>query len=320
MAVTTFELQELSDDSTWDGLVRSSPQGTIFCSSAFLAALNHPYRRFVVTSKGQAVGLFPAIEDHTRTALIAPDFTPYQGILFVNSPNGPNRTKVLNELKISEFIIDQLTKRYRSISLRLSWRFEDIRPFQWYNFDAPETSRFQLTPYYTATLDLDGKDEAEIAANLRPCRRQEIRKTQDLAVVEENAVDKFVSLYRSTFSRQGIELSEEKVELAARICSAAIQNKFGRMTACYNGSEPIGMALFLTDSYRSYYLFGANAPNHRHSGGSTKLIWDNILYLRSAGLREIDFVGVNSPHRGDFKLSFNPELRLYFRVDYACQS
>jgi hypothetical protein len=31
-------------------------------------------------------------------------------------------------------------------------------------------------------------------------------------------------------------------------------------------------------------------------------------------MRMLDFVGVNSPQRGDFKLSFNPELVPYFEV------
>ena len=31
---------------------------------------------------------------------------------------------------------------------------------------------------------------------------------------------------------------------------------------------------------------------------------------------EVDFVGVNSPNRGDFKISFNPELKPYHVCTY----
>ena len=75
------------------------------------------------------------------------------------------------------------------------------------------------------------------------------------------------------------------------------------------------MNLFLFDQRRAYYLFGANSPDLRATGGSTRLILDSILNARSRGLEEIDFVGVNSPKRGDFKLSFNPTLRLHLLVE-----
>ena len=35
------------------------------------------------------------------------------------------------------------------------------------------------------------------------------------------------------------------------------------------------------------------------------------------GLAELDFVGVNSPARGDFKLSFDPALTGYFEIAHV---
>jgi hypothetical protein len=46
-------------------------------------------------------------------------------------------------------------------------------------------------------------------------------------------------------------------------------------------------------------------------------MFDNLEHARLRGLAEVDFVGVNSPNRGDFKLSFNPDLRPYFDLDWA---
>jgi len=57
-----------------------------------------------------------------------------------------------------------------------------------------------------------------------------------------------------------------------------------------------------------------NDPALRNTGAATRLMFDNIEHARQRGLAELDFVGVNSPNRGDFKLSFNPELKLYFEV------
>jgi len=41
---------------------------------------------------------------------------------------------------------------------------------------------------------------------------------------------------------------------------------------------------------------------------------DNIALSAQKGLQRFDFVGVNSPQRGDFKLSFNAELVPYQEV------
>jgi lipid II:glycine glycyltransferase (peptidoglycan interpeptide bridge formation enzyme) len=63
-------------------------------------------------------------------------------------------------------------------------------------------------------------------------------------------------------------------------------------------------------------VFGATKPEMRHSGAATKLMFENIYRAKESGIQELDFVGVNSPQRGDFKLSFNAELKLYFDVRF----
>ena len=317
MAGTEFELSEITDDQIWDRLVAMSPQGTVFSSSAFVNALGYPNRRLAVTSNCRTLAVCCAVENEAGTALIAPHFTPYQGILFIGEPSRLNRKRILDQFRITEFLIGQLTQRYASIRMRLSWMVDDLRPFQWHNYHGPQDARFRLAPYYTATLRLTGTDDAMLMADLRSCRRQEVRKTSDFAITEEKDVVSFVNLYRQTFLRQGVELDESKVALVHRISTAAIEKGFGTLTQCKEGDDIVSMTLFVSDARRSYYLFGANNPDKRNTGGSTRLVLENILRARAAGLAELDFVGVNSPQRGEFKLSFNPELRLYFQADYG---
>jgi lipid II:glycine glycyltransferase (peptidoglycan interpeptide bridge formation enzyme) len=74
------------------------------------------------------------------------------------------------------------------------------------------------------------------------------------------------------------------------------------------------MAFFISDARCSYYLFGANDPAMRETNASSKLLLDNIALSAHKGLKIFDFVGVNSPLRGDFKMSFNAELVPYQEV------
>jgi lipid II:glycine glycyltransferase (peptidoglycan interpeptide bridge formation enzyme) len=74
------------------------------------------------------------------------------------------------------------------------------------------------------------------------------------------------------------------------------------------------MAFFISDARCSYYLYGANDPAMRETNASSKFLFDNIALSAHKGLQIFDFVGVNSPQRGDFKLSFNAELVPYQEV------
>jgi hypothetical protein len=309
-----LELAETTNHAAWDVWAEQSPQGTVFSRSAFLLSLNTRFRLFIIQSAGRPLALLPVIEDEAGNAVRFP-FTPYQGILFLPDPQCEPRQQVLNEFRITEFVVLQLTGRYTEIAMALSWKFQDLRPFLWHNHGTA-AAHFSVQPRYTAVLDLDSIDPAGYSAQLRACRRQELRKAADYSIQEETQLDDFLEIYAATFARQDIALDDRRLELVKSISGDAIRHGYGRLTSCSTPDCTAAMSLFLYDSKRAYYLFAANNPSLRHTGASTRLMFENILEAKRRGLRELDFVGVNSPARGDFKLSFNPELKLYFELSY----
>lgn len=312
-----MEFLELSDDALWDRLVDASPQGTVFSQSGFLRSLGGSCRRYLIGTLHQPLALCCAVEDDSGEQLLAPDYTPYQGILFLGDSSLLPRQRLLSEFRITEFAINALTQRYRSIAMPLSWNFTDLRPFLWHNYHESELGVFTVTPRYTAVLDLTRVDGETYPAQLRACRRQELRKGADYIVQHDTDIDRFMALYELTFARQQIILSETRLALVRRIVVAALEQGYGRLTSCTTPKGMASMTLFLFDKQRAYYLFAANDPDLRNTGAASRLMVDNILYARQRGLAEFDFVGVNSPNRGDFKLSFNPELKLYFDVRFT---
>lgn len=309
-------MSECDDDAQWDRLVAASPQGTVFSQSGFLRSLGCRFRRYLIGTPGQAQALCAAIEDASGEHLVGHDYTPYLGLLFVGAANAPPRQRVLDELRLSEFALQQLTARYRTVAMALSWQFGDLRPFLWHNYHEAALGQFQSAPRYTAVLGLDGIDADSYPAQTRACRRQELRKGTAYTVREEHDVEGFLALYALTFARQGIDLAPAALALVERITRAALAQGYGRLSSCSTGRGVAAMTLFLFDGRRAYYLFAANDPEQRNSGAATRLMFENIYDARRRGLVEFDFVGVNSPKRGDFKLSFNPELKLYFDVRY----
>lgn len=307
---------ETTDYQRWDAWVDASPQGTIFSTSAFLRSLHTTFRLFTVTSGHSTVALISVVEDQAGNMVRFP-FTPYQGILFLSNPQVGSRQRLTDEFRVTEFIIGELAHRYQSIAMALSWNFADIRPFLWHKYHEAHAQRFIARPLYTAVLDIRSMEPEKYLREVRASRRQELKKAASFTVVNEADPDIFLMVYASTFARQGITLDHGQIALVRNIVQQAINGGYGRLSSCETPAGIASMCLFLYDKKRAYYLFAANDPEHRGTGAATRLMFDNIFEAKRRGLQELDFVGVNSPNRGDFKLSFNPELKLYFDLSYA---
>lgn len=311
-----LRLAEITDDASWDAWVGQSPQGTVFSTSAFLRCLGAPFKRYAVQDAHRTLALLAAVQDAAGN-IVRAAFTPYQGILFVRAPGAQqNQKTVVDDFRVTEFVVAELVARHRAIDMALSWNFADLRPFLWHNWGA-SAGLFVARPRYTAVLDLTAIESGTYVAQVRACRRQELKKSSAYTVREERDVEEFLDIYARTFARQGIALDPAQLSIARSIGADAIAKGYGRLSSCRGPEGTAGMCLFLYDSRRAYYLFAANEPALRHTGASTRLMFDNIMEAKRRGLAELDFVGVNSPDRGDFKLSFNPQLKLYFELSYA---
>ena len=312
-----LSLRETTDTAAWDARLPASPQATVFSSSAFLRATGCRLRLFEVLRGQQVVALLPLTEDDSGQRVLPPPYTPYLGPLCLHEPGLPNRERVLDEFLLGEMLAAELATRYREVRLPLSWQYTDVRPFLWHNYHAAGASRYASSPRYTAVLPLAGLDAETYPARVRACRRQERRKAAALRLHDDIDIDDFLRLYALTFERQDLAVDAGQLACVRRITEAAVGGGWGRLAGC---STPQGLAsatLFVRDHARAYYLFGASDPAQRNSGAATRLIFDNVFDALNRGLLEVDFVGVNSPARGDFKLSFDPQLRLYFELHHV---
>lgn len=316
-----YTLEANPAQQTWEALVTGSRQGSVFSSTTYLQSLQATCTCFVVkNSSGECVAGVAIIEAHGRMHVAPFPFTPHQGILFSSSVNAlPKQKRQTVEFRITEFLIHSMLHRYSNFHMALSPMFADLRPFLWHNHGAPGQPRFQVTPRYTGQLDLrDFTPEAYISG-IRTVRRQEFKKSQAQST-ESADIASFLRLYQLTFERQGMSTEWDSLERVERITRFAMRAGYGRLSMAAVDGQPASMSLFVFDEDCAYYLFGANDPGFRGSGASTHLMIENICHFSAMGLKKIDFVGVNSPKRGDFKLSFNAELVPYFEVHLEATS
>ena len=301
--------------SAWDALVRESPQGHVFSSSAFLQSLGASYRCYVVaTPQGEILAGAAIVMSEFAMARAPFAFTPHQGILFSKSVTSLGQQKRLTaEFRITTFFIESLRDVFTNFSMALSPFFGDLRPFQWHNYGKHELPQFEIRQRYTGHVSLIDFELNTYLSKVRTVRRQEYKKTR--AVIEpSHDLKSFLKLYQQTFDRQGIFIDGQTLSLVESICSKALENGYGNLSCAQVDGQAASMAFFVTDSKCAYYLFGANHPDLRDAHASSKLLIDNISIFAANGLEKFDFVGVNSPQRGDFKLSFNAELIPYQEV------
>ena len=311
-----FQLTKSTDPKEWDALVASSQQGSIFSDSRYLQALSQQHTcYFVKTTYGEILAGVAVMEDN-RVMHSAPfPFAPYQGIMFGKVINiQPTHKRVTSEFRITEFLIESLIDQYGNFNMALPPSFTDMRPFQWHNYHDPFAPRFNIRLRNTAILDFSVVDSESYLMNIRSVRRQESKKSS-AEILDSMDVEEFVDIYMKTFQRQDIEIDEGSLSMVRRICVSALGNCYGRLSKAVVNGSTASMSLFVFDNNCGYYLFGANDPDFRNSGASSKLMINNILNLSAKGLNKIDFVGVNSPNRGDYKLSFGPTLEHYFEVE-----
>ncbi len=310
-----YQLSVCTGWQDWDALVANSMQGHVFSSSHFLKALGLPFTCYqVLTPTGVCVAGIAVIEDGQVMRRVPISFTPHQGILFANNLNQlQTQKKITAQLRITEFLIKQLILIYQSCSMSLSPFFQDLRPFLWHNYGLIDQPKFNIVNRYTSRLNLNHFNFQDYLCSIRSVRRQEYKKS--MAVVNSsNDVDQFLSIYKKTFQRQGLEVNTQDIGLVERIAQSSLENKYGRLMSAKVNDQPASMALFIFDMNCAYYLFGANDPEFRNSGASTRLMIESVQYFASQALTSFDFVGVNSPSRGDYKLSFNPDLLPYQEV------
>ena len=299
----------------WDALVNESPQGHVFSSRAFLESLSAPHTCYVVTSpQGELLAGAAIMQDGNQMARAPFAFTPHQGILFAKCISSLGQQKRLTaEFRITTFFIESLLNSFFNFSMALSPYFKDLRPFQWHNYGKNELPQFEIRQRYTGHLSLIDFDINIYLSTVRNVRRQEYKKTR--AVIDpSHDLKSFLKLYQQTFDRQGIVIDNQTLSLVESICSKALESGYGHLSCAQVDGQAASMAFFVTDTKCAYYLFGANDPELRDANASSKLLIDNIAVFAARGLKRFDFVGVNSPQRGDFKLSFNAELVPYQEV------
>jgi len=318
-----YRIKRVSPDEHWDNFIRTSENGSVFSYGDYLTSLPCQLGCYFIYNKDELRGALIVIEDENETVLH--DFIIYNGIIFGPPTNGQNHSQRTSEhFRLTEFVAQELLRMYHSVALSLHPSIIDIRPFLWVNYGT-DLPKYNIQVRYTSYLDIQDffqahtLEDIKIYNNASGTRRQEIRyaKRDGVETKEEFDPNCFVNLYARTIGRQKIEIPENRLKEMRNLITNLHQKSIGRMFIAKTTDGKIGsMAFFVTDQWRSYFLFGANDPEIRNKHTGTAVLWDAFSILSRDGIIEVDLEGVNSPNRGWFKMSFGGDLRPYFEITY----
>ncbi|MBF0323927.1 MAG: GNAT family N-acetyltransferase [Alphaproteobacteria bacterium] len=313
------ETLQIDDDSVWDDFVRRSPHGSPFMLSAMLRACSDRFERWGWLEDGRLRAVAPVFKDGDGRPCPPPAFMLYQGML-LEPADGNRQSDLTRKFRVTESFLAAMTERFDRLDWHQHWAFEDLRPFQWLNYHSPQAGQFSLRLLYTGIADLgEAEDFDHYLGSIRTLRRREWNKAAKTVTAIEpcHDIDALIDLHDRTYGRQGLTLGDGLTEHRHRIVQAGLDHGFGRLGRASTASGLASMIYFLFLGDTAYYLFGASDPDQRASGASTVLMLSMIKDAAAAGIRRIDFCGLNSPTRGDYKISLGGEPKPYFLLGWT---
>ena len=305
----------------WDALVADSPQSTVFNSRKFLSSIGNIINYWGVFN-GEKLLSALSIQTDSEGSVQAPTvgFNLYSGVLFSSEvTNLPYPSKTRRELSIIEILLVGLTGFYPNIWLSLHPSFYDVRALQWFNYHEPEKGQFNIDFRYTSVLELKEYDSRDqLVSTFAKGRKSDYKKAikNGITISTSKDISLLIELNKKTFSLQDVDHSYLD-SILLPVCKSAIDMGYGELIVAFtNKGIPTSAAFFVWDNTTSYYLFGASDPAYRSNGATSLVMTECIWRSKKLEHQYVDFVGINSPQRGEFKGSFGGSPTLHFDASW----
>jgi len=315
----TISILRLNDEKAWDEFNQRSPEGSVFSESCFLKAYGDPFEFYSVEKSGHKLAQLALMRSPSESEIVSKDFLPHLGIQFEPRTGDLYHDQSIR-FRVKELLVAELFSKFKNIHFYMSPTNLDMRAFQWHEYHSsrPEL-KYRVETRYTLYLDISGLRETEdpfasqLFKSFNPVRRNLIRKS--LKEGFQTEVSRDLQILNDLHRHKDFFMNEHQVNCMLRISEQLL--KLGRaklfVTKDKNGN-PAFAALYLLDSKRAYYLFGAGHPDFQGEGSGALIQWESFKSLSADGVNEMDLVGINSPSRGAFKTRFGGRIIPYFSV------
>ena len=176
----------------------------------------------------------------------------------------------------------------------------------WHNYP---NSSYSTEEYFTSKILFKNFSRELISE----ARRQEIKKSELIGLKIDTSDDfKLAANFFYGNSENENLINDEKISY--QIMRSLYKKKLGTLFSCRLKNEIVSYAFFGTIKNKVYYMFAGANKKFKEIPYHTLIIY-NSLNLFKKKFFEFDFVGVNSPERGSFKLSFGGSLNRCIKLN-----
>lgn len=309
-----YEIETVSprDYEEWDGLVASSPQGSIFSTTLWMRAMEQatekPFRIYGCYGKGKLVGGV-ALQVFKRGPFrvgTMPPLTPFTGIVLSPQQTTKLSLQESRRKEVMDLLSDRLTEDFSLVLFNNHPSLRDPRPLKW--------KEWRVGVNYTYYVDL--RDMDKLWQSIDRNTRTQIRKAKSLgmSVSPGGDISGFYRIYKETFSHKGLSVPVEEQSLRKVYDSLKDRNLAKLYLAENSTGEAISAYICVWDNRRGYFWVGGTDPKFRATQVTTLVYW-SILQDISGFLPEVDLSGGNTLSIAKFQRDFASTLEPYYVVE-----
>ena len=301
-------VRPINDDALWDSFVSSSPQGTVFSTSAWIraaAAIQGGEPRFLgVFEDDRLAGgvTFIELSRGPFKKMTTPVLTPYGGVVYRPVSGKRSTGEESFTTTCAEQLIGNLGGWYSYSCLVHAPGLIDIRPFTW--------AGWRGSVRYTYVVDLT--DTGRVWDLMERRVRTVLRKAEStLGLGGAVDMEQFGGLYDRIYRDRG-----KKPPIPRNIVTAFVDTMMKTGLAEMRSvrdetGEIISVIVLVSGSGTVYAWISGSVPDKNSTGAFSLLFWDAIRRYSETSTR-LDMVGANIPSVAFFKKGFGGELKPYY--------
>jgi hypothetical protein len=318
--MTKFVFSQIDDPESLMRFWSTSPDATIFTHPVVLPKLVNQIEWWMAYNRDEPVCLWPICKSGFRNGGHS-RFAYYVGPLWGNEYKtlSAHRWFQVSGQVYSGFIDQFRANRFPS-EVSMAPTLPDIRHFIWLSTLTSEQPSVQVTPRYTAVLDLDTIDPENISKSVSTNRSREVRKIQNsdrFAMADEINTGQIVQLYESFFAKENILMRKTDHSNVQQLCDL-IKSGYGFYSGYLDTASGrlISIAIILFDHLTANIVLNLTHNEYRSTGVGTATILHAIITSKQHGRKLVDFNGANHPQRAFYKHSFGAMPQLYFDLNF----
>ena len=309
-----LNILKTKDSELWNKLFESGSSKSIYFHNDFISSTNCNYQYYLIHKNQELLAGFVGYTNSEDTRFIENSLAIYSGFYFSDRSNKKINKKRIERINVIQSLLEIIDKEYEEIVFSLSPDINDIRPFQWFNFDNKKDI-YDFEIRYTSFLDLSKSTES-LLEDLSTIRKQNIKyaEKENIEIVRSKDFSSLIQNYKSNLLQQSELLNKDYFENLAFLLDKLLGKDLIKIYELKRDKKLVYSAVFSDVGSTTEYMYGAGNKDLQQSYDGTYLIWSALKDLKSLGKTSVNFEGVNSPNRGNFKLSFGGNLKPYYKI------